>query len=67
LKPANGTEPAEQWWQGKFSQLYCWSKLKKTRPEEVRHAIEVLQSSYNIPDLWAGQIAGIQKQGTSAK
>jgi hypothetical protein len=67
LKPANGTEPAEQWWQGKFSQLYCWSKLKKTRPEEVRHAIEVLQSSYNIPDFWAGQIAGIQKQGTSAK
>lgn len=67
LKPADGTEPAEQWWQGKFGQLYCWSKLKKTRPEEVRHAIEVLQSSYNIPDFWAGQIAGIQKQGTSAK
>lgn len=67
LKPADGTEPAEQWWQGKFGQLYCWSKLKKTRSGEVRHAIEVLQSSRNIPDFWAGQIAGIQKQGTSAK
>jgi hypothetical protein len=67
LKPANGNKPTEQWWQGKFGQLYCWSQLKETRPAKVSHAIEVLQEDFNIPGFWAEKIAEIQKSEPLAK
>ena len=45
------------WWQAKFYELNCLSKLPPTKPEDLRHTIEVLQSTYpEIPAPWAEKL-----------
>jgi hypothetical protein len=58
--------PAERtwsWWQAKFYELYCWSRLSQTKAAEVLHAVEVLQNSYeHIPPLWEKKLQELKAQ-----
>jgi hypothetical protein len=56
-------ERSWHWWEAKFYELYCWSKLPDTKAGEVLHTVEVFQNSYNnIPSLWAKKLQGLKAQ-----
>ncbi len=56
-------ERSWHWWQAKFYELYCCSKLPETKTGEVLHTIEVFQNSYNnIPPLWAKKLQELKAQ-----
>ena len=53
--------PEWKWWRAKFYELDCWSRVKNTHSQDVVHAIEVIENSYeNIPQFW-GQKLGLLK------
>jgi hypothetical protein len=44
---------SRRWWRAKYYEIYCWSELAETKPDDVVHTVEVLQSSYEaIPAPW---------------
>jgi hypothetical protein len=49
-------------WQGKYYQLLCVSKLGDTEKQDIIHAVEILQSSYDdIPPFWAEKLNELKK------
>jgi hypothetical protein len=57
------------WWQAKYYELECMSKLPSANLKDIQHAIEVLQSTYNdIPIPWAEKFKQLkQYQSESSK
>ena len=51
------------WWQAKFYELDCLAKQPASNIEDLRHTIEVLESTYaDIPSPWAEKLNGLKKQ-----
>ncbi|MHC4122728.1 MAG: hypothetical protein ACYSSI_04075 [Planctomycetota bacterium] len=58
---SNCTSEKNRWWQAKFYELYCWSKMSQTKKEGVSHTIEVLENSYSdIPEFWAQRLNSLK-------
>lgn len=56
----SGEKPGWEWWRGKYYELECWSRMGSTKEADVRHAIEVLQSSMSdIPAFWGEKLRGL--------
>ena len=52
-----------KWWRAKFYELYCWSKLPRTKNEQVCHTIDVLENTFDhIPPLWAEKLSSLKQQ-----
>jgi tetratricopeptide (TPR) repeat protein len=50
------------WWQAKFYELDCLANVPQPDKKSIRHAIEVLQSSYaDIPRPWAEKLDGLRE------
>ena len=51
------------WWQAKYFELYCGSKVKKIAKDKIIHSIEVLNaSSSNIPAFWDEKLTSLNGQ-----
>jgi hypothetical protein len=51
------------WWQAKFYELDCISKLQTAKSEDLRHTIDVLLNTYtDIPAPWTEKLNGLKKQ-----
>jgi len=51
-----------KWWRAKFYELACWAKRPQTEKENVLHTIEVLEKSFEIPELWAEKLSLLKQQ-----
>ena len=50
------------WWQAKFYELDCLANVPQADKQNIRHAIEVLQSSYaDIPRPWVEKLDGLRE------
>lgn len=57
LQPKGNPEASYAWWQAKYYELWCVSRLASTKQADIAHAIEVLESSHeNIPQFWAEKL-----------
>ena len=61
-KPASSAiTPPGRWWQAKYGQLNCRSKLSDISAGQLSHAVDVLQNSYtDIPRFWTKQLAELK-------
>lgn len=60
--PTPADRPNRQWWQAKYYELFCWLNCKNTAAEDARHAIDVLQASFdNIPAPWAEKLNALEQ------
>ena len=50
------TDRPWKWWQAKYHELKCFAKLPNTTKTQLTHAIEVLETSFNIPPFWAKKL-----------
>ncbi|MBN2269209.1 MAG: hypothetical protein JXN61_01255 [Sedimentisphaerales bacterium] len=52
-----------RWWQAKYYELLCFSKIPETKKKDISHSIEVLLNSFTeIPPLWAGRLTLLKQQ-----
>ncbi|MBN1816901.1 MAG: hypothetical protein JW828_06045 [Sedimentisphaerales bacterium] len=50
------------WWQARYYQIYCYSRISSTRPSEIYHAIDVLlNSTPDCPPFWKDRLNALQK------
>jgi hypothetical protein len=46
-----------KWWQGKYFELYCLSRMGQIKKEDLLHCIEVLENSFaDIPQFWGEKL-----------
>ena len=45
-----------RWWQGKYHELKCFAQLPSTTKTQLDHAIEVLETSFDVPEFWAEKL-----------
>ncbi|KKL21879.1 hypothetical protein LCGC14_2441020, partial [marine sediment metagenome] len=64
-KPLNAAAKrrAKQWWRAKFYELWCFDRTSSATKPQIRHAVEVLESSFSdIPDYWAVKFSAQKKK-----
>lgn len=48
------------WWQAKYYELFCYSRLPQVTKEDLTHAVQVLGALYDdIPDCWNRKLAAL--------
>jgi hypothetical protein len=62
----DGSQPqvsrSYKWWQGKYFELYCLSKMGQIKKEDLLHCIEVLENSFaDIPQFWGEKLKKLKK------
>ncbi len=56
------TKRTWRWWQAKFFELDCLSKLPQTKKEDLLHSLDVLENSFtDIPPFWAEKLKSLKK------
>jgi len=61
-RPAPPNQRSAQWWRAKYYELYCFSKMLQTKPEDVVHGIEILENGFgDMPPLWAERLKLLKK------
>ncbi|MCX5634782.1 MAG: hypothetical protein NTW55_02915 [Planctomycetota bacterium] len=51
-----------KWWQGKYFELYCLSKMGQIKKEDLLHCIEVLENSFaDIPQFWCEKLKTLKR------
>ena len=62
LQQTDDSKRSYSWWQAKYFELLCVSKLPGSKKVDIIHAAEILVSSYsNIEPFWARKLNELKK------
>jgi hypothetical protein len=65
FEPQNRTEKSRSWhwWRAKYYELFCCAKSSDVSREDVKHAVQILQTLYALPPgIWQERLKALAEE-----